>query len=78
MKKVHLILLTAGALLLASCAQSTTAPSQMRSSSSGARPRFDDSDCPYGYSPAYDEDGNPICVPDSNSPTGARSATRRP
>jgi hypothetical protein len=75
MRKVQLVLLTAGALLLAACAQSTTAPSQMRTNNNGAKPRFDDFTCPTGYIVTYDDDGNPICVPAS---TGMNSPTRHP
>ena len=79
MKKVQLLLLTAGALLLASCAQSTTAPSQMRTKGNGATPRFDEFTCPSGFEVAFDDAGNPICVPsDGTTRTGATSATRRP
>ena len=72
MKKVQLLLLTAGALLLASCAQSTTAPSDLRTNGNGAKPRFDDFTCPSGYIIAFDDDGNPICVPADNRTSAAR------
>jgi hypothetical protein len=75
MKKVQLVLLAAGALLLASCAQSTTAPSQMRTNNNGAKPRFDDFSCPSGYTVAYDDNGNPYCIPSGNE---SSSSTRRP
>lgn len=73
MKKVQLLLLTAGALLLAACAESTTAPSQMQTKTNAAKPSLD-LGCPSGWIIAYDEDGNPYCAPAS----GTSSATRRP
>lgn len=73
MKKVRLLVLAAGALLLAACAESTTAPSQMRTKGSTAKPSFDFT-CPSGYITAFDDDGNPICVPAGD---GAESSSRR-
>ena len=78
MKKVQLLLLTAGALLLAACAESSTGPSQMQTKGNSAKPAFDFT-CSSGYVVAFDQDGNPYCAPASGETTAAASSTlRRP
>lgn len=75
MKKVQLLVLAAGALLFAACAESSTAPSQMRTKQNGAKPAFDFT-CPSGYVIGYDDDGNPVCVPAGT--TSSQTAASRP
>ncbi|HTE47891.1 MAG TPA: hypothetical protein VK636_21800 [Gemmatimonadaceae bacterium] len=67
MKK--LLLLTATALAMAACSESSTAPAASKKAPSSAK--FDeDFTCRSGYVIAYDENGNPYCVPDTEGGTG--------
>jgi hypothetical protein len=63
MKKV--LLLVSSALVMAACGEAPTAPSAATKTPS-ARAHRDDIFCESGYIIAYDEDGNPICIPDPN------------
>ena len=58
-----LLLLGAASLLMAACSESVSAPTPQRTP--GAKASHDDtSDCRSGYVIAYDENGNPYCVPE--------------
>lgn len=59
MKKLMLV---GAALAMAACAESSTDPSGSRRSVSGKR-SADEFTCRSGYIIAYDEYGNPYCVP---------------
>jgi hypothetical protein len=60
-KKLFLVI--AAASLMAACGSSTTAPVSQRA---GATPQalHDGLACRSGYIIAYDENGNPYCVPE--------------
>ena len=59
-----LLLLAGASLLMAACAESSTAPT--RSLKSTKVSRDGDFACGSGYVVAYDEDGNPYCIPDDS------------
>lgn len=63
MKKV--LLLVGAALVMSACGQAPTAPDAVKRTPS-AQSSHDDIFCESGYVIAYDENGNPICVPDPN------------
>ena len=64
MKK--LVILAGAALFFTACAQSPTSPSTgRRIAPTGAN--HDDDFCASGYIIAYDEQGNPYCVPEDAS-----------
>jgi hypothetical protein len=68
MKK--LLLLGATALLMAACSESSTAPGGSRRAPSSAK--FDEEfTCKSGYVIAYDENGDPYCVPVTDGGDGA-------
>jgi hypothetical protein len=55
-----LVLIGAG-LLMAGCSEASTAPRANKSA--GVRSTRDDLTCRSGYIVAYDQNGNPYCVP---------------
>ena len=62
------LLLLAGATLamaaMAACADSTTAPAPTPKAASAKASHDGDFECRSGYIVAYDENGNPYCVPE--------------
>lgn len=64
MKKV--LLLVAAALTMSACSESVTAPAAARKTAPTNAASKDDFTCKTGYVIAYDEDGNPYCVPDEH------------
>ena len=71
MKKV-LLLIGAG-LLMAACSEAPSAPQSPRAPAS--RPHMDDLTCRSGYIVAYDQNGNPSCVPADGGSTGTTSTS---
>jgi hypothetical protein len=69
-KKV-LLLIGAG-LLMAACSEAPSAPQTPKAPS--ARPQKDDLTCRSGYIVAYDQYGNPSCVPADGSDASAMSS----
>jgi hypothetical protein len=69
MKRV--LLLVSAVVLMAACSESPTAPSAARKAPA-ARASHDDIFCESGYVIAFDENGNPICVPDPNGDSQAK------
>ncbi|MGH9888213.1 MAG: hypothetical protein ACREBE_21955 [bacterium] len=63
------LLLAGVAVLMAACSDSTTMPTTPAKAAPAGRASFDFS-CRSGYVVAYDEDGNPYCVPDPNGFAG--------
>jgi hypothetical protein len=59
-----LFFLIAVASLMAACADSTTAPTAQKKLAA-PQPLYDFT-CRSGYTIAYDENGNPYCVPDQS------------
>ncbi|MEO7084344.1 MAG: hypothetical protein ABI442_17255 [Gemmatimonadaceae bacterium] len=74
MKRV--LLLVSTAVVMSACGQSVTAPAASNKTPS-ARPSHDDIFCESGYVIAYDENGNPICVPDSRGESDFHSSLPR-
>jgi hypothetical protein len=60
----RLLFLAGASLLLAACADSPTSPSTGRKIAPAGANHDDDFKCASGYIIAYDEEGNPYCVPD--------------
>ncbi len=58
-----LLLLVGATMLMAACAESSTAPAVQRKSPDKVR-LDEDPTCRSGYVVAYDENGNPYCVPE--------------
>lgn len=73
MKK--LLVLAVAAAAMAACSDSPTAPSQA-SRSGTAIQRSNDITCRSGYIVAYDENGNPYCVPAGGD--GTMTTMRQP
>ena len=71
MKKLLLLAGAALAMSLGACADSTTAPTRKVAPSDQAK--HDDFFCESGYVIAYDENGNPYCVPDTSGSNGSSS-----
>ena len=67
MKKV--LLLVGAALVMSACGE-VTAPTAAKKAPS-ARSSHDEIFCESGYVIAYDENGNPVCVPDPNGGTSS-------
>jgi hypothetical protein len=63
-KKV--LVLLAAALAMAACSESVTAPAPAKKSAPTNAASRDDFTCRSGYIVAYDQDGNPYCVPDEH------------
>jgi hypothetical protein len=59
----RLLILAGASLLLAACAESPTSPSTGRRITPSGANHDDDFKCESGYVVAYDENGNPYCVP---------------
>jgi hypothetical protein len=59
----RLLLLAGASLLLAACAESSTAPAPRDLKSAKAH-QDGDLECRSGYVVAYDADGNPYCTPE--------------
>lgn len=72
MKK--LFVLIAAASVMAACADSATAPTGQRRSAT-PQALHDTFTCRSGYIIAYDENGNPYCVPET---TAATQPTKSP
>ena len=64
-----LLLLAGAALAMSACAESATAP--VRKVAPGDQAKHDDFTCKSGYVIAYDEFGNPYCVPDGSQGTSS-------
>lgn len=64
MKK--LLILTGAALLFAACAESPTSPSPGRRIAPSGANHDDEFKCASGYVVAFDENGNPYCVPEED------------
>jgi hypothetical protein len=69
----RLLILAGAALLFAACAESPTSPSPGRRIAPSGANHDEDFKCASGYIVAYDEDGNPYCVP--AEPDQARSTS---
>ena len=63
----RLLILAGAAVLFAACAESPTSPSTGRRIAPSGANHDDDFKCASGYVTAYDEDGNPYCVPEDQS-----------
>lgn len=67
MKK--LFVLIAAASVMAACADSATAPTGQKRSAAPQALRDGTFTCRSGYVIAYDENGNPYCVPEATATT---------
>jgi hypothetical protein len=65
----RLLILAGAALLFTACAESPTSPSG-RGIAPGRANHDDDFKCASGYAIAYDEEGNPYCVPVEGAQSG--------
>ena len=68
MKRV--LLFVSAAVVMSACGQSPTAPAAAKKAPA-ARSSHDDIFCESGYVIAFDENGNPICVPDGGNQSRA-------
>jgi hypothetical protein len=71
-----LLLLAGAALAMSACADSSTAPTRKVAPADQAK--HDDFTCKSGYVIAYDEFGNPYCVPDGGSGTNGANGSSPP
>lgn len=71
MKK--LLLVAAATLAMAACGESPTSPPAARKAATDRA--SNDFQCASGYVIAYDEFGNPYCVPDNTTTTTTSSTT---
>jgi hypothetical protein len=62
----RLLILAGAALLFAACAESPTSPSTGRRIAPSGANHDDDFKCASGYVVAYDENGDPYCVPEQD------------
>jgi hypothetical protein len=62
----RLFILAGAALLFTACAESPTSPSTGRRIAPSAANHDEDFKCASGYVVAYDENGNPYCVPEED------------
>jgi hypothetical protein len=60
----RLFILIAAASVMAACADSPTVPASQKKSATPQSLHDDDLSCRSGYIIAYDENGNPYCVPE--------------
>jgi hypothetical protein len=60
------LILAGATLLFAACTESPTSPSTGRRIAPSGANHDDDFKCASGYIVAYDEDGNPYCVPEGD------------
>jgi hypothetical protein len=65
-----LLLLASAAVVMAACSEAPTAPAARTKSLTPSVRNDDEITCRSGYIVAYDENGNPYCVPDPNGPDG--------
>jgi hypothetical protein len=72
MKKV--LLFVSAAVIMSACAESPTAPAATKKAPAAAS--HDDLFCESGYVIAFDENGNPICVPDGGGDQARSSLPR--
>lgn len=72
----NVLLLIGAGLLMAACSDAPSAP--QTSKAPAARPQMDDLTCRSGYIVAYDQNGNPSCVPADDGATTATKGTSKP
>ncbi len=71
-------MLAGAALLFAACAESPTSPSTGRGLAPSGANHDDDFKCASGYVTAYDEEGNPYCVPETEGRSSGGSSMGGP
>lgn len=72
MKK--LFVLIAAISVMAACADSATAPAAQKKSVAPQALHDDTFTCRSGYTVAYDENGNPYCVPETTATSSTRTS----
>jgi hypothetical protein len=73
MKRV--LLLVSAAVVMSACGEAPTSPSAAKKAPAARSSHDDGFFCESGYVIAFDENGNPICVPDPNGGGGDQFRT---